>query len=295
MEIKVGFLTSYDYEFLKYSLPPVYEAADRIVIAIDINRKTWAGKPFEIPVSFLAWIKEFDLKNKIIVYEDEFFIEGKQTHELETRERNLLAEKLGLGGWHFQIDGDEYFTNFEELIAELRNQEKKIAGKNVTFYAFWKTIFKITPTGYYLISGKPEPVPIVSNNPKYDHNRTNLRNEKIQLNFVLLHQSWGRTKKDLETKLKNWGHNEDFDAEKFLNFWGSIDQYNYKYFRNFHPLVPAYWEQLEFIQACSIDDLIKKIPTQLTLPNIRPVKKGFKWVPLRVYKKLSLLKRILLG
>ena len=39
-KMHVGFLLSYDYELLKYSLPPVYQFADRIYLAKDKNNKT---------------------------------------------------------------------------------------------------------------------------------------------------------------------------------------------------------------------------------------------------------------
>jgi hypothetical protein len=34
-KIHIGFLLSYDYELLKFSLPPVYKSADRIFLARD--------------------------------------------------------------------------------------------------------------------------------------------------------------------------------------------------------------------------------------------------------------------
>jgi hypothetical protein len=32
--------------------------------------------------------------------------------ECDTRERNMLAKYMGEGGWHVQIDADEYFADF---------------------------------------------------------------------------------------------------------------------------------------------------------------------------------------
>ena len=43
------------------------------------------------------------------------FIEGMQPMELETRQRNMMAEKMGSGGWHIQMDGDEYAYDFGVL------------------------------------------------------------------------------------------------------------------------------------------------------------------------------------
>ena len=51
--IQVGFLLSYDYEKLKLSIPPVYDQADAIFLAMDEKQRTWSGKEFEIdPIFF---------------------------------------------------------------------------------------------------------------------------------------------------------------------------------------------------------------------------------------------------
>ena len=72
-QIKVGFCAAYDWHFLKHSLPPVYNEADLICIAIDKDRISWAGKPFSIDEeAFAAFLKEIDKDGKIRLYEDDF-------------------------------------------------------------------------------------------------------------------------------------------------------------------------------------------------------------------------------
>ena len=51
--IKVGYLISYDYELLFSSLPTVYDESDEIFLAIDKDRRTWAGNNFSLPSTFL--------------------------------------------------------------------------------------------------------------------------------------------------------------------------------------------------------------------------------------------------
>mgnify|MGYP007128966661 CR=1 FL=1 len=50
--IAVGFLIAYDYEYLKYSLPCVYNSADKIILAIDSNRNTLTGNNFQFDENF---------------------------------------------------------------------------------------------------------------------------------------------------------------------------------------------------------------------------------------------------
>ena len=66
MKINVGFLVSYDYKLLVNAIPCVYDEADAIFLAIDINRKTWSGSNIVIAASFFGWVKGCDRVNEIL-------------------------------------------------------------------------------------------------------------------------------------------------------------------------------------------------------------------------------------
>ncbi len=160
MLVKTGFLVAYDYDYLKISLPCVYDASDVIALAIDINRKTWAGNDFIIEQSFFYWLKEFDVKNKIRVYEDVFYQKNLTPMQMETAQRNKLASYLGSDGWHIQLDVDEYFIGFNQFAETLR----EIKSDSLTIYVKWKTIFKENENGYFFIS-ENQRIPVATNNP----------------------------------------------------------------------------------------------------------------------------------
>ena len=86
-KIKVGFLVSYDYEFLKTSIPLVYHSADEIYLAIDINNNTWSGNKFQIHDSFFDWINKIDKNQKIKIYKDDFYDITLSSKENDTREK----------------------------------------------------------------------------------------------------------------------------------------------------------------------------------------------------------------
>ena len=255
--IKVGFLVSYDYAYMKYALPPVYEQADKIVIAVDIDRQTWKGEKFDIPASFFEWIKAYDKDNKIEIYEDSFFVPELTAFECDTRERNMLAKKMGDGGWHIQVDSDEYLLDFESLIRYLKTSS---TNKPVTIYAEWITIFKQDSTGMFLIDSK-ERFPLATNNPAYIGARCTDRkiNTPVYTKFKVLHQSWGRSEAEMEQKLKNWGHTSDFEIESYFSLWKAIDKHTYKYLQNFHPLTPSAWKELEYFETNDIPTLLEKV------------------------------------
>ena len=85
-KIQVGFLVSYDYDLLKFAIPALYEDSDTIFLAIDKNRKTWKGENFDISPDFFEWIKTYDPNNKIVLFEEEFYISRQTPMECEIRE-----------------------------------------------------------------------------------------------------------------------------------------------------------------------------------------------------------------
>ena len=286
MEIKVGFLVAYDYELLRHSLPAVYKSADKIVMAIDKERRTFAGGTYELDPSFFSWLKSIDADNKITIYEDDFYIQGLTANEADTRERNMLAKKLGEGGWHFQVDVDEYFINFEALIKDLRMVEDKLKHKKVTIQIACSVLFKKAENGFFIVDGEHEKFSIATNNPEYTFHRNNDVNEKYFINHLILHQSWGRTEDDLRLKLDNWSHHSDFDTESYFNFWKSISSDNYKYMSDFHPLSKGLWKSLSFVQADSLEDVLKNMPFKT---KKEPGAWSFRlrnWLPPVIYRKL---------
>lgn len=254
--IKVGYLVSYDYQLMEYSLPTVYQCSDQIYLAIDKNRKTWRGNTYELPNTFFEWIKGVDKENKIHIYEDSFYFSNISPMELETRERNLLANFMGSGGWHIQIDVDEYFLDFKGFVNSLNLLDNS---SPATIYAKWITIFKQDITGFYYIEADEE-FPIATNSPFYTQARHTDQNvKKLIFDFDVLHQSWGRSKEDLVFKLENWGHSNNIDWKAYLDFWQLINKDNYGDVKNIHPLFPPLWPNLKYINVDNISLLIERM------------------------------------
>ena len=289
MEIKVGYMIAYDYEYLKLSLPTVYKHADSITIALDKNRKTFAGETFAVEPSFFAWLKDFDIANKIRLYEDDFYVPGMATRDAEVRERNMIAKFMGEGGWHIQIDTDEYFVDFKDLVRELKEAEAKYKERKVSFRLYWHTIFKIAPEGYFLIDDTYEAFALATNHPVYEQGRYNHSVENVVLNHVVLHQSWGRSEEELAKKLRNWSHSDDFDTQAYFEFWKSVNIANYRYICNFHPLYPDYWKKLKFVAGKSVDEIISKVPSKLPQKKRPAFHRLQRWLPPVIFNRLQKL------
>lgn len=253
--IKIGVLISYDYEYFKHSLPCYYKHAHKIVLAIDKERKTWSGEKFEIEPAFFDWIEKIDTDKKITLYEDKFYDPGLSTAECDTRERNLLAKQLGEGGWHIQIDSDEYFTNFKEFVGFLRTKEPVAQKEAVQIFTPFITLFKKLEDGFLVIDGRTENIAMATNKPEYHYIRNVKDVKKINSPSLVTHQSWARSHNELQKKLGSWGHRDDFNTESYLKLWDTIDNFNYKYIRNFHPLTPTVWPALSLINTHNIPQL----------------------------------------
>lgn len=257
MNINVGFLVSYDYKFLKNSIPLIYKDSTSITLAIDINRNTWSGGTFKIDDSFFEWIKEIDLDNKISIYEDVFFIKELSSIENDTRERKLLADKMG-DGWIIQIDSDEFFLNFNGFCQYLKKYNYLLKGnKKIQIAAYSVIIFKKLNGGVLYIENI-EKFYLATNTNSYRIAR-NCKVQTIRVPFLVVHYAWARSEEELNQKLSNWGHNKDFDIGKYFDFWKNINKTNFKEFSNFHPFIRGAWKKLGYCEGETIDEVINNL------------------------------------
>lgn len=259
MKIKVGYLLSYDYHMFLTSVKQLYDYVDKIVVGIDQDYKTWSGNSFEIPKSFFAEVKAFDKKNKIQFYFDTFYIPNLTPMECETRERNLVLAKLGKG-WKIQLDVDEYVYDFKSVAKYLKNYWYLTLFPKYTpicFQGVLITLFRQLPNGYLYINNN-ESFPFITNQMANVHTR---RNDSIRNHFSdikVIHQSWARSEEEIQFKINNWGHRDDFDTQKYFEFWKKLDSANCINYKNIHPIVPEVWDKLYFFASASIDDFIYK-------------------------------------
>lgn len=254
-KIKVGICIAYDWEMLKTALPLFYEDVDSICLSLDMNRQTWAGNKFVFDEnSFFSYVKEIDIENKIMVYEDDFYIDKSSTMFNEVYQRNKIADKLGKdGSWHIQIDVDEYFVDFKKIANYLKlTRFSKDVNICLPFYILFKQIDNLN----LFVKGNMEWVPVISNNPHYEFGR---RNGYFNYKFEspMIHQSWARKENEIEQKISNWGHNKDFDVQDFFQKWKLLNKDNYKEWIDFHPISGSVWRELVAIEGESIADLIK--------------------------------------
>ena len=267
-KIQVGFLVSYDYELLKKAIPPVYEAADTIYLAIDKNRKTWKGETFTIDSSFFDWISSIDIHNKIILFEDDFYVKNLTSMECEVRERIKLSEKMGLGNWLIQLDADEYFLDFKGFTDFLKSKNELLQNPEKTpvqISPFLINIFKKTPNGILYVDAATK-IMAATNFPAYKVGRKT-KKRIIYVPFIILHETLSRTREELDQKLRNWGHDKDIDKDAFLNKWESVNEENYKTMQDFFYLEPEKWKSLNFVKGHTVEAINANLDYERLIPS----------------------------
>lgn len=260
-KIHVGMLISYDYGYAPTALGRIYDRADHITLAIDRNRRTWAGGNYTLGDDFFRAIELLDTDRKIEIYEDDFCLPGLSPLENDTRERNMLAERMGPSDdrWHVQVDSDEYFVDFGAFVDLLHSLDGH--KKPVEVWGEMMVLFRHTGDGFlYIENGaKPERVALATNYPRYDRARTILdpRVTHLRTDHIVLHQSWARPEAEIKQKLDSWGHKTDFVVEDYFRFWQGVDRYNAPFLRNIHPFAHRrdIWRALRFVEG-GIDDII---------------------------------------
>lgn len=277
-KIQVGYLVSYDYELLENSLLTIYKESDTIFLAIDRNRKTWKGDFIEINPNFFDWIKTFDVDNKIVLFEEEFYVPTLTTMQCEVRERKMLAEKMGIGNWLIQLDSDEYFYDFEKFVGYLKSKNKFLENPQsqiIQICCFKINLYKYVEGGVMYVD-KLDKFMVATNYPNYKIGRHG-KCRSIYVDSVSLHDCLSRSRSELEQKLDNWGHNEDINKEEFLKKWDSVNVSNYKNIRGFFYLDPMHWKTIEFMKGNSLQELLINFKSSDTI-KISPfflVRKNF--------------------
>jgi hypothetical protein len=257
--IKVGYLVSYDYEYIFVSIDLIYKYSTKIFIAIDKDYLTWNGNKFEIPNSFFERIKEIDVDEKIELYFDNFYISELTPIECETRERNLLLKIMGKG-WKLQLDVDEYIYDFKTISSYLKKYWYLTILPKLTPISFsgkLVTLYKKLPNGFLYIENN-EKFSFITNQTNYLYTRNNNSIKNHFTNINVIHQSWARTFEEMEIKISNWGHSNDFNTEKYFCFWKTLDSNNYKIKKNIHPINPKTWDKLYFMEAKDVYEFIEK-------------------------------------
>ncbi len=241
-------LIAYDYRYALRTIQSYYSIADEIILGLDRDRISWSHLKFSFDDDdFFSSIEQLDTHRKIRVIEENFH---PHDHPMANDhfERKVLATHCKPGNWIIQIDADEYIVNPKEFAEWI-----KLVPDDVGITGRWVTVFKQIGVDYLLVE---EPDAFIAIGTKCrDRYIESRRTDQVHVRspMIMLHQAWGRSRADLEQKLRNWGHSRDFNIDHYLALWESVNLENYRQFRDFHPLCPQYWPSLEKVRLNALE------------------------------------------
>ena len=270
-KIQVGFLMSYDYELLKKSIPPVYQWADTIFLALDHKKRTWSGNYFEIDSSFYDWLKALDIDNKIVIYEDNFYVSTLNAIQNDTRERHMLANKMGIGNWLIQVDSDEIFIDFQKFVMKLRQYDSYLIDPEthpIQFAGFHINVYKYLEEGMLYIN-KPTKLLLATNYPNYKYAK-NTKERIVYDDTYILHEGLARTEEELVLKLNNWGHKHEINST-FLQKWKMANRDNYHTIKDVFYLDADTWPDLGYFPTSDLGEIKKMVYSnpKLVIPKTK--------------------------
>jgi hypothetical protein len=239
---------AYDCAYALDALRSLYDVADEIVLGLDADRISWAGRPFRFPdYEFCEATTLLDVAGKITMVEENFHASGNPLAN-DTYERQVLADSRRIkDSWVVQIDSDEILLNPVEFAKFLREFGDET--RDVEYHLTWATVWKRFGDQYLVVDPATETQPCAAWDPRYVGARRVAGRRAVLSPLRALHLSFGRTEAELIQKLTSWGHAKDFDVMAYVDFWRSVTLDNYRDVRNFHPIVPETWPGLRLVAA----------------------------------------------
>jgi hypothetical protein len=147
------------------------------------------------------------------------------------------------------------FKAFVDYLHELDRKKKHVD----CVILEWLIIYKRLPSGYLFVKGSGSVAPVATTRPEYICARIIAHPHKAWYSQRIIHESYARSEQDLWTKLTNWSHNKDFNAEGFFHYWKVIDEKNYMYAQNVHPICPELWKELGYMEAKDMPELLHNL------------------------------------
>lgn len=283
-KIGVVMVVQNDAETVEKAFRSFYDYAEAIVVSTDPARG-WTGKAITAD-NTIDIIKSLDVDNKVTVIQDNFCV-FDEPMENETFQRQMSADRLSDIvkdlDWICQIDADEEFLDFEQVLDFLDNVPFHCRGVR------WSMahIFNVLDDGRVLVVTDNDGVPYMhkfyfANRPRtyLVHARTpsiqpfGLNRQTLRLNEILvrsnkftkfiqdfdgsknpsglcLHYTFAKSEKRVWEKLQTWGHSREFDIKAFFELW-KRSKTDWENVRNFHFQVPEHWQRLH---PFTIDEL----------------------------------------
>lgn len=244
------FPIAYDWRFALHGIARIWEVADEVIVAVDSERRTWAGNTFEFSVDEFKEELEYRLKrwgcfvnlDKLTILQYPFYRmrypdpEMRRIFEMrhiktlslpmqrETLERAWLSFQAKKTNWIVQLDADERLLDAQSFVEWLPEPSR-----DFDILANWIFVWKVIDSTA-LIAEPGGQTQLATRNPGifYSGRRGFRKSSVIAPNKILHWSLGGRSIEEIEVKLYNWGHSAEYEIENFLKFYKSVTLDNYR-------------------------------------------------------------------
>ncbi|MEG3614436.1 hypothetical protein [Isoptericola haloaureus] len=261
-----------DPTWLRRTLSVYYPLLDDLVVPVPDGARGWTGR--RLPVEeCLDIVRDVDARGIVRLVHGSW-VDPRDPLGAETRQRQAAVDALAGTDWVVQVDGDELLPSADLLVhamdrADARQVDAVELPMRVVFRRTRRARYEVVQSDGAPHLEYPGPV-LVRPSARL---RSTRRPEGSVLRLVvpgdtslqavrppeqgetredlpvdvgsLVHNSWGRTPREILAKIRSWGHANDIHRYRFyLAVWLPTPM-TWRLLRNFHPLVGELWPRLD--------------------------------------------------
>ncbi|MCK0118413.1 hypothetical protein MWU57_15375 [Isoptericola sp. S6320L] len=260
-----------DPTWLERTLSVYYPLLDDLVVPVPQDGRGWTGRP--LPVDECVDIVRTVDTRGIARFVRGSWIDPQDPLGAETRQRQAAVDAMPDVDWVVQLDGDELLPSPGPLVhamdrADARDVDAVELPMRVVFRRTRRARFEVVrPDGAPHLE-YPGPVLVRPSVPLTSTRRTGgefLRlivpgdtslqsarapepgeiREELPAQFEsIVHNSWGRSPREILAKVRSWGHANDIRRYRYYVAVWLPTPATWRLLRNFHPLVSELWPRL---------------------------------------------------
>ncbi len=269
-----AYILAADPTWVEISVSAYYPYVQEIVVSYDRRGLGWTGAPVALDES-LERLRAIDVDGKMRFSPGDFSGSVRDPMENDTLQRNVALQLASEGAdWVLQLDTDEYLPSPSALFGAI--QKADLLGIGAVEWPM-RVLYRNLPKGEALeICGRDggdhfeyiAPIAVRSGKRLVHSRQTNgavlravvrgdrssvqlsrplaageLREELLNAEEAIIHNSWARSPADLRRKLASWSH---ASARAWVYYWGRWlpSVWTWRWMRNLHPFFGGVWPAL---------------------------------------------------
>lgn len=276
-----AYLLPGDPVWLRSSLRRYYDLLDDLVVLVPVPATGWTGRP--IPVNeCLDIIREVDVRG-IARHVQGVWEDRAQPMRADTAQRQAGLDALaGHVGWVFQVDNDEILPEPAAVLRALESLPSDIVGVEWPMRVLYRQLSAGTFAAVCGASGQPVveyPGSVLvrpwvrlvdgrrpgtgaiarcvvvgddqSLQIRHSPGPREVRLEVVPSDQAILHNSWGRSPRQILQKTRSWGHASGARGlVYFMTRWWPA-RWAWRWQRNLHPFADGLWPRLQSLTITS--------------------------------------------